>query len=140
MAATALLRLAALSGRDDLEAVAVSALRSARGVLDRYPTAAGQSLIALDFLLGTRRELVLAAGNDATALDEVMRDVTGRFSPNLVVAPVPADAGEARHPLALLEGRAPVDGQLTGYLCEDRACGLPLVGPEAVSRALAELS
>ena len=51
MAATALLRLAALTGRDDLAETGQAALEAVRLIMDRAPTAAGQSLIALDFLL-----------------------------------------------------------------------------------------
>ena len=51
MAATALVRLGALTGRDDLTQAGRKALESVHEVLERQPAAAGQSLIALDFLL-----------------------------------------------------------------------------------------
>src|SRR5919112_3527014 len=44
MAATALLRLGALTGREDLWATGREALQAARGVMAQFPTAAGQSL------------------------------------------------------------------------------------------------
>ncbi len=64
MAATALVRLGALTGRDDLTRAGRSALESVQSVLERQPAAAGQSLIALDFLLGSIREFAVIAGDD----------------------------------------------------------------------------
>ena len=52
LAATALLRLGALTGRGDLTASGKQALEAIQTVLEREPAACGQSLIALDFLLG----------------------------------------------------------------------------------------
>jgi uncharacterized protein YyaL (SSP411 family) len=136
LAATALLRLAALAGREDLEAAAIRALESARGVLERYPTAAGQSLIAVDFAMGPRREAVVVEGSDAAGFASVMDEIGRRFRPGMVVAPVSAGAGEARHALPLLEGRTARDGVVTCYFCEGMACSAPAVGREA---AIAEL-
>ena len=65
MAATALVRLGALTGRDDLTQAGRSALESVQLLLERQPAAAGQSLIALDFLLGSTREFAVIAGSDA---------------------------------------------------------------------------
>ena len=62
MAATALLRLAALTGREDFEAAGRLTLQAARTVLEKAPTAAGQSLIALDFLLARKQEVAIIGG------------------------------------------------------------------------------
>ena len=64
MAATALLRLGALTGRDDLTEAGRATLRSVQVVMEKAPTAAGQSLIALDFLLAPAREFAVIAGAD----------------------------------------------------------------------------
>ena len=51
MAATALVRLGALTGRDDLRSAGRAALEAVKVVLENAPSAAGQSLVALDFEL-----------------------------------------------------------------------------------------
>jgi uncharacterized protein len=51
LAATALVRLAHLTDRDDYRRAAEETFRSAMGSLQRAPTAAGQLLLALDMLL-----------------------------------------------------------------------------------------
>ena len=53
------MRLARMCGRNDFEKIAVSTLEFLSPILAQAPTAAGQALLALDFLLGATREIVL---------------------------------------------------------------------------------
>src|SRR5205823_67922 len=89
MAATALLRLGALTGRDDLTATGRGTLRAVLPVLQRAPTAAGQSLVALDFLLAEGREFAVAAGDDREEFLDALGAISARFLPHKVVAPSP---------------------------------------------------
>ena len=81
MAATALLRLAALTGRDDLRQAGRSALEAVKAVLEKAPSAAGQSLIALDFDLSPGREIAVIAGADASEFRQVLEAIFARFLP-----------------------------------------------------------
>ena len=65
MAATALLRLAALTGRDELRQAGRRRSRRCSGAR-AGPAAAGQSLIALDFDCSPAREIAVIAGADAS--------------------------------------------------------------------------
>ena len=65
MAATALVRLGALTGRDDLTAGGPRRARIGPARAGAAPAAAGQSLIALDFLLAPIREFAVIAGADS---------------------------------------------------------------------------
>ena len=97
MAATALVRLGALTGRDDLTRAGRSALESVKLVLEREPAAAGQSLIALDFLTGSIQEFAVIAGTDATEFRAVLEAIAESFRPHKVVAPAtPEQAALAR--------------------------------------------
>ena len=137
MAATALARLAALTGRADFEAIARSTLQSVFIVMEKAPTAAGQSLIALDFLLAPAREFAVIAGDDPAEVGEALGAIHGRFLPHKVVAP---SMGEAPKELAslvpLLADRPAKDGQITTYICENFACQAPVVGVEALREIL----
>ena len=67
MAVTALLRLAALTGRRDLADAGRRTLRAYRGLMAEHPAAAGQMLLALDFYLGPVDEVAVigpAGGED----------------------------------------------------------------------------
>ncbi len=134
MAATALVRLAALTGRDDLEAAGRSALEAARPVMERWPTAAGQALIALDFLLGPTREIAVIGGSDPAEMRAALGAIGGRFLPRKVVAPLPE--GPPPSAVALLADRPAVGGKVTAYICERFGCQAPAAGIEAIGAAL----
>ena len=137
MAATALARLAALTGRDDLATLARSTVQSVHLVMERMPTAAGQSLIALDFLLAPAREFAVIAGADPTALPAALAVIARQFDPHKVVAPAPsAVSPRLAEFVPLLADRPARDGQVTTYVCENFACQAPLVGVESLEQSL----
>ena len=138
MAATALARLAALTGRDDLAKLARSTLQSAHLVMERMPTAAGQSLVALDFLLAPAREYALIAGTDRADLTTALALIARKFDPHKVVAPTPNPVSPRLAEIVpLLADRPTRDGQVTTYVCENFACQAPLVGIKALEEFLA---
>jgi uncharacterized protein YyaL (SSP411 family) len=139
MAATALLRLAALTGRDDLHAAGRATLQSARLVMEQVPMAAGQSLIALDFLLATPREFAVVAGTDPHESRNALEAISARFLPHKVVAPAsaPVDSGLARL-VPLLAERPAREGHVTTYICEHFTCQEPVVGVAGLEAALAK--
>jgi uncharacterized protein YyaL (SSP411 family) len=137
MAATALLRLGALTGRDDLTEAGKTTLRSVQMVMDQAPRAAGQSLIALDFLLAPPREFAVIAGTDPQEFRGVIEAVYARFVPQKVVAPsVPGQVAEVVSSLPLLANRPALNGRSTTYICERFTCQAPVVGVEGVEEAL----
>jgi uncharacterized protein len=140
MAATALLRLGALTGRDDLRQAGRGALEAVKMVLENAPSAAGQSLIALDFELSPVREIAAIAGADSTEFREVLEAIFARFLPRAVVAPATSEQA------ALLAGRIPLladrparDERTTTYICENYSCREPMIGVEGVITALDRL-
>jgi uncharacterized protein YyaL (SSP411 family) len=137
MAATALVRLGALTGRDDWTRAGRSALESVQSVLEREPAAGGQSLIALDFLLGTTREFAVIAGADAAEFRAVLEAIAAPFLPHKVVAPArPEQAELLAGKVPLLADRTTREGRTTTYLCENFACREPVVGVSGVEAAL----
>ncbi len=138
MAATTLARLGALTGREDFRALARSTLQSVRLVMEKAPTAAGQSLIVLDSLLASSREYAVIAGADPAEVREALIAIHQAFDPHKVVAPSPG--GDASPALAevvgLLLGRRASNGRVTTYLCEDFACQAPIEGAEALRLTL----
>ncbi len=137
MAATALARLAALTGRADLDQLARATLQSVHLVMERMPTAAGQSLVALDFLLAPRREYAVIAGADSRRVPPRPGAIAREFDPHKVVAPAPGPASPALAGLVpLLADRPAEDGQVTTYICENFACQAPVVGLAALDGAL----
>ncbi|CAN5880482.1 thioredoxin domain-containing protein [soil metagenome] len=139
MAATALARLGALTGRNDLTEAARRTLQSIRMILEKAPAAAGQSLIALDFLLGSPKEFAVIRGNDPGEFDRTMEAIHSRFLPHKVVAPSPPEPARLAEVVGLtplLAERTARDGHTTVYICENFACRAPVVGVEGVRAAL----
>jgi uncharacterized protein YyaL (SSP411 family) len=139
MAATALVRLGALTGREDLTQHGRMALESIQHVLETQPAAGGQSLIALDFLLGSVRELAVIAGTDPAEFRAVLEAIARPFRPHKVVAPAtPAQALWLAEKLPLLANRPPRDAKTTTYICEHFACREPVVGLAGIEAILAD--
>ncbi|HYV38660.1 MAG TPA: thioredoxin domain-containing protein, partial [Gemmataceae bacterium] len=139
LAATALLRLAKITGRGDLEEKAVKTLQLFRGLMESSPMAAGQMLTGLDFHLGPVEEIVIVGNPRAAETCEVLKALYGKFRPNHVLAtrfvgdqPEWDTSIEDKLPLLTdKEARGPV----TTYICRDYACEAPLVGVEAAVAA-----
>ncbi len=122
-AAFGLLRLAALTGEADYERHAVGVLLLVGDLARRHPHGFGHILQALDFHLASVREVALV-GDDTTALERAVR---GAFRPHVVLAG--GDGADAQG-VALLEGRAPIDGMPTAYVCERFSCLRPVTEVE----------
>jgi uncharacterized protein len=132
MAVTGLLRLAALTGDDELRAKAERTLALFRGVMNDQPLAAGQMLIALDFRLGPVREIAVTGDPASPAYRDMLRFVHGRFRPRSVVAGVAA--GE-KSTLPLLTDRATAE-PVRVYVCEGTACKMPVTTVSGLEDAL----
>jgi uncharacterized protein YyaL (SSP411 family) len=138
MAATGLLRLAALTGQQGFRDKAVRTLESYAGLMADHPTAAAQMLIALDFHLGPVEEVAVVGDPAANETQRVLRAARTGFRPHRVLALRPAgqDGEAAAEAVPLLAGRE-ARGPVTVYVCRDFTCGAPLVGAEAAEQALA---
>lgn len=128
MAAYALLRLARLTGRPDMEQAATGTLRFLSGVLQRSPTAAGQGLLAFDIDLGPTREVVLVAGDDEAEFVALRQSLARKFLPHALIVAV--HSPEKRKPTppvltALLDGKTAITGKATVYVCERGRCLAP---------------
>jgi uncharacterized protein len=142
MAATALLELARLTGRSDLEDLVVQTLEMLSQQIHAAPSASGQSLIALDFLIGKTLEIVIAQGEEGYSSAEMLVEVHQRFLPNKVVLRRPKEVADDELPPAvkpLLSGKIAIDGKAAVYLCEHGVCQAPVTSVEAFQKALDEL-
>ncbi|MEJ7824019.1 MAG: thioredoxin domain-containing protein [Solirubrobacteraceae bacterium] len=129
-AAFGLLRLAALTGQERYERHALDVLLLVAQLAPRHPQGFGHVLQALDFHLAGIREVALV-GDDTRALARVVR---GAFRPHIVLA---GGDGDDAQGVALLEGRAPVDGRPAAYVCERLRCRQPVTEPGDLRTLLA---
>jgi uncharacterized protein YyaL (SSP411 family) len=138
MAVTALLRLAKLTGRADLQDKAEAGLRFFRGLMANQPMAAGQMLIALDFHLGTVQEFAIVGNPKAEETQRVLRAIRTGFRPNKVVAmKTDKEDSVSDDKLIPLLASKKSAGTVTTFICENFACQAPLMGAEMVEKTLA---
>jgi uncharacterized protein len=128
-AAFGLLRLAALTGDNDLAEPALGMLALLTDAAPRFPTAFGHLLQAFDFHLAPTLEVALV-GDD---LEPLERAVRSRLRPHLVLAGGP-DGSETAVPL--LVGRTPVGGRPAAYVCENFSCRTPVTDPDELEPLL----
>jgi hypothetical protein len=133
MAATVLLKLAALTAGARYTEVAEHALRSVQPILAQHPTAFAQWLCALSFALGQPKEIALVGESDAQDMRALLGAIFDVYRPFKVVAL--KRPGEAS-PIPLLAGRERVDGKATAAVCYNFACRLPVTEPEALREQL----
>ncbi|HEX2421147.1 MAG TPA: N-acylglucosamine 2-epimerase, partial [Acidimicrobiia bacterium] len=129
LATEATLLMALYTGDQDLASAARGYLRSVGFLMDRYPSAAGQSLALLTSLDRGTRELAIV-GDGASELAEAY---WARYRPHVVLATSPDGDSPA---VPLLEARGSGAGTLA-YLCTGFTCLAP-VGSSVELSALLE--
>jgi len=128
VAALNLLRLGRMTGSPALEQRAEQLVRAfSRKVLEQ-PMAYTQLLIALDFMVGPSKEIVIAGDPALEATQAMVTAIQKAFMPNKVL--LLRHQGEERKRLAALssfvEAMVPIDNKPTVYICEQYACQRPI--------------
>jgi uncharacterized protein YyaL (SSP411 family) len=133
MAATVLLRLAALTGDGRYRDAAESSLRLVSGFADRYPTGFAQWLIAADLALAPVIEVAIVGDPRSPAVDALLQPLTEGYRPNQVIA-VAADPRTSA--IELMADRVALHGGATAYVCQRFACRLPVTDAAALREEL----
>ena len=119
----------------DSQARAILAANSAE--VARAPTAHTLMLMALDFVLGPSKEIVIAGPADAAGTQALLRTLRTHYLPRgLLVLHPPNDAAiEALVPF--VKQQPMLDGKPTAYVCEHYVCKLPTHEPAQLDALLA---
>ena len=138
VAALNLLRLARMTGKVNWEKKADQLLRVFSSAVADGPMAYTQLLIALDFVVGPSKEMVLAGDPGEEKTRAMIAVLHRRFVPNKVLLFRPeGEAGERLIALSpFVEGMIPVDKKPAVYLCEGYTCRTPLTDLSALESAL----
>ncbi|MEZ5429453.1 MAG: thioredoxin domain-containing protein [Pyrinomonadaceae bacterium] len=124
VAVDVLLKLRHLTGDEKYERFAVALLRLLAAQIGRYPQAFGRALSALEFYLGTVKEIVIIGERG----NELAKEVWKNYLPVKIV--VPAEDSGAADLVPLLRDRTKIDGKPTVYVCENFACRFPVTSIE----------
>lgn len=127
VASYAFLRLARLLGDYELENVAEQILAAFGKQIEMRPTSHTMMLVALQYLQGTSREVVLVGARNSEDLQAMVNEVQQEFLPSVSVL-VKDDASVSEE----LASIAPftkhfdsVDKQATAHVCINQICKLP---------------
>ncbi|HTS15889.1 MAG TPA: thioredoxin domain-containing protein [Candidatus Sulfotelmatobacter sp.] len=135
MAATALLRLAALSGEARYRDAAEAALRTVGDLPARHPQAFAQWLVAWQLAARSIAEVAIV-GQPGAATARLIGVARAGLRPwQVLAAAAPEAAG--RSAVALLRDRPAVDGGPTAYVCRGFVCLRPVSDPAELAIQLA---
>ena len=124
--AFAFLRLYELTGKDDYRDHAESVFRRYGGAAAKNPFGFAHLLAALDFMQRGPLEIVFAGDRAQPALLLLVETVHRTYQPSRVLA--------FADDVPVGQGRGPIDGKPTAYVCRNRACEAPVTTAEALRR------
>ena len=142
-AATALLRLEALSGRGDYRAIAEGALANFAGIVEHFGLYAGSYALAAErLLLDPVQVVIVGSGAEADRMEAtavagfaVNKTVMRFDSSKLVPGEIPEALAET-----LLQVPTPSGTSAWALVCRGRTCLPPVTDAEALLKALAPVS
>ena len=130
-------RVAEFTGDDELKRTAEKTFQLFCDGLDSEPSVHTFMLTALDYYLSGAREIVIAANSMDDRTQKMIREFHSRFIPNKVIIFVSRENSPRLRKLSsLVEGKAPLKGRPTAYICENFACKKPLTDLETIRRLL----
>jgi uncharacterized protein len=112
-------------------------MESMGAVVISAPTAFGRLLSAMEFYLGSPKEIVIIGDKADAATQALLEVVYSRYLPNkvlMVTTAAEAQANGAKFPL--LADRNMLDGKPTAYVCQNYACQRPVTTPADLASLL----
>ena len=109
------------------------ALKALSGLIDQYPQGMTAALLALDFYLNDKIELVLIG--EKSKRKELADYINNRYLPNALK--IFASSGDEK--LSILKGRSDNNGSAQAYICVNSACQLPVSDLESLKKQLEEI-
>jgi uncharacterized protein YyaL (SSP411 family) len=118
VATLALLKLAAITGREDFKQAAEATLHLSAGRLQKQPAALAVMLQALDFWVDEPRRVVIAGQPDSVATRELLHAAHSVYQPNKIVL---GNTGEVEPFARTLKAK----NEAAVFVCIGEACQLP---------------
>ncbi|KIH77008.1 hypothetical protein SAMN05660860_00523 [Geoalkalibacter ferrihydriticus] len=132
-----LLRLGRLSGDAQLEQRGEDLLARLLPAAIQNPQAFSQLLIALDYALGPREEVVIALPDADARPTEMLKVLRQKLRPRTLVLLRRPDDAVLEHLAAPVRDKQVVDGRITAWLCRDQSCQAPVTSAEELEKMLA---
>jgi uncharacterized protein YyaL (SSP411 family) len=110
--------------------------------LQQSPTSLSYMIMAVDFRLGPRQEIVIAGNSRTDDTEEMLKSVRAAFLPNAVVLLHQTEQADKdiEKIIPFLANHVPIDGKATAYLCENYACNRPTNNITELNQMLTAIS
>ena len=131
-----LLRLALLVDRATYREQAIDILRLFGDAAANQPFQSERLLTAAMEHANGFVEIVVVGAADDDATQVLLHEIHSRYLPNKIVARIDLDHAAAVEGLPLFEGRTPVDGRPTAYICRDFTCQEPVTTVKELAQQL----
>jgi hypothetical protein len=129
VAALALLKLAAITGRAEFKSAADHTLHLFADRLHTQPAALAYLLQALDFSLGEPKRVVIVGDPGSTTFQELLRAAQSVYQPNKIVL---SNTGPVEEFARTLKSSDPA----TAYVCSGTTCQPPVSEPDKLKELL----
>jgi uncharacterized protein YyaL (SSP411 family) len=136
VAAEVLLRLGLLTDNADYRRRAATVLRLSAPAFRRYPSGFGRMLGALDFYLGSPKEIAVIGAQASADTELLVKEVWTHYLPNKVLARLDPKDQHLAGEIPLLRDRPQLSGQATAYVCEQFVCKQPVTSASALRSQL----
>ena len=137
-AALALMRLAQLTANNEFFEHGFKTVKTFSNAMQTHALAMTQMLIAADFALGPRRQIVIAGSQNDQNTRQMVDIVHQKFMPRTVVMLRASDSYNSAlckiNPY--IRSQKTAGGKPVFYLCENFTCSKPLTEPDEVRLAL----
>ncbi len=123
-----LLRLARLTGDEELSEIAGKQINSFAAEVENHPTGYTFFLQGIDFYLGPTREVVIAGRPDADDTKVMLSAVRSQYNPQTVVIfhPEGATGKEIEALVPFVQEQRLANDRATAYVCHNYACQAPV--------------
>jgi hypothetical protein len=122
IAAMNLLRLAEITDNKEWREMAKKTIETFGERLEKTPFALPQMLCAVEWIVSTPKEIVIAGSLNTDGTNELLRQVDNRYIPDKILLLADDRVATLSPFLARMKQ---VDGKATAYVCENYTCNLP---------------
>jgi len=142
IAALVLCRLGHITGNQQFQMRSEQLFNAFAGEVSQQPRAHTQLLIAYDYAMGPRREIVIAGERNDQMITTFTKIIHERFLPRTTILLHPSgDQGKVIQKLVpFINELKPINNKTTAYVCENYACNLPLTSTGELEKLLTRSS
>ena len=133
-----ILRLSHMTGNPDLANISGQLIKSFAETVNNYPSGYTNFLCALDFALGTTKEIVIAGEPGSDDTKQILKEIRKRFLPGKVVILHPKRIKTIEEIIGFVKEQKAMGGKATAYICENYACKSPTNDMNRITKLLDE--